>query len=210
MVSSLETTSSSNTSTSRTTTRSATTFVIRSHKNRAARPFLAVSLIFGLGLYLLWSDWNIQNDLLWFGGGLLMGFVVLETAASYQTEEVSVRITPLGVQIINQRYHHHKAPSSTNNDMNHHPKELRKIKSKFKQPPPKHQPFLPREVVQDCILVEHVGVVSVSTRLIFRLRSCSSSSKSSSIVSILPNSIKLSFGQCHDLAQQIQLALKES
>lgn len=127
-----------------------------------------------------------------------MGLVVLETAASHQTVEVSVRVTPLGVQIINQRYHHHKAPSS--NDMN--PKT---IKTKFKPPPPNHKPFLPREMVQDCILVEHVGVFSVSTRLIFRLRSTSSS-----VVSILPNSIKLSFAQCHDLAQQIQLALKES
>ena len=201
MLSSLGASSSSNTSTSQTTTKTATTFVIRSHKNRQARPFLAIALILGLGSYLLWVDWNIQNDLLWFGGGLLMGLVVLETAASFQTQEVSVRITPLGVQIVHQRYHHRVAP--TTNDMNHPEAEI--IKSKFKQPPPKHEPFLPRDVVQDCILVEHVGVFSVSTRLIFRL-----TSSTASIVSILPDSIKLSFAQCHDLSQQIQLALKES
>ncbi|CAJ1952292.1 unnamed protein product [Cylindrotheca closterium] len=192
--------STSNTSTSQTTTRNATTFVIRSHKNRPARPFLAIALILGLGAYLLWADWNIQNDLLWFGGGLLMGLVVLETAASFQTEEVSVRITPLGVQIIHQRYHHRKAPSSDDMNPGKH--------SKFKQPPPKHEPFLPREVVQDCILVEHVGVFSVATRLIVRLSS--TCSDSNNIVSILPDSIKLSFAQCHDLAQQIQLAIKKS
>ena len=177
-----------------------TTFVIRSHKSREARPFLAIFIILGLGLYLLYADWNIQNDLLWFGGGLLMGFVVLETAASHQTEEVSVRITPLGVQMVHQRYHHHAAPSAD-------PMEIipKMAKSKFKQPPPKHQPFLPREAVQDCILVEHVGVFSVSTGLIFRLRS-----SSRPIVSILPDSIPLSFSQCQELAEQIQRAMKET
>lgn len=151
-----------------------TKFVVRSREQRDRKPIVAALTITSILGCLYAMDRGIQNGVVWFVGGLCIALVMLETSPFKREVELSVLISPLGVQ------------------------RTRRVNSNVS-----HQPLLPRDFVQDCILTEHVGAASVSTQLVFRVKSASL------VVPVFPNA-QLSFSQCHSLVQQIQRALNET
>eukprot|EP00980_Cylindrotheca_fusiformis_P000078 scaffold19_cov114-Cylindrotheca_fusiformis.AAC.25 len=119
-----------------------TKFSVRSRLRKKRKPFLAfVSILFILGC-LYYMDSEIQNGVVWFVGGLVIALVVMETSPLRKEVELSVTISPLGVQ----------RTTRINSTISHHP-------------------LLPRDAVQGCILTERIDVASVSTQLVFRLQS---------------------------------------
>jgi hypothetical protein len=150
-----------------------TTFVVRSREQKGRKPLVAIVAMLIIGGCSYSMDRNIQNGVVWFVGGICIALVVLATSPFKREVELAVVISPLGVQ----------RTSSINGNETYHP-------------------LLPRDSVQDCVLTEHVGAFSVSTQLVFRV-------KSSSLVPVFPNA-QLSFSQCHSFVQQIQRALNET
>ena len=151
-----------------------TKFTVRSSEHHEAR-FL--TMVMGIMLVLgslFFLDPFVKKEIWWCLGGLTIAFLALETSSYHRDIELSVSIYPVGVQRTTQ------------------------INSKVTD-----HPLLPRESIQDCILIEHVSSWSVSTQIVFRLKS------SSSLVPAFPNA-QLTFSQCHSLKNQIQKALNET
>jgi hypothetical protein len=162
-----------------------TRFVVRSNEeHKRSFPRTVLPLASIVG-GLYFFDPNIQNEILWVLGGLVGGLVLFETAPWKREVVLSLSIGPLGVQLSSRR----------NADR------------------PKHSAFLPREAIQDCLLVEHVGAFSVSTHVVLRLHGSSSTSqqphKEPQLIPAFPNAV-MKFEQCQSLVKQIQQALKET
>lgn len=121
-------------------------------------------------LILIYIDPRIQNDLAWILGGLGVGLALLESAPVNQHIELIVALSPLGVQRI----------TKINDRVTYHP-------------------LLPRACINDCIIVEHVGVFDVTTNLVFRVES--------TLVSAFPN-VRLKFHECESLLKNIRGALR--
>jgi hypothetical protein len=145
----------------------------------------SITIIF-IGILIggvLHVDPKIELEWPWLLAGAIFGLYFFETSSKWRDVELSVTICPLGVQ-----------RSSTTTLSAKHQKCH-------------HQPFLPREYVQDCIVLEHVGAFSVSTHVIFRLVE-KRGEDPSSFIPAFPNAV-LTFDQCHSLTKQIQRALDE-
>jgi hypothetical protein len=86
-----------------------------------------------------------------------------------------------------------------------------------------YEPFIPLEFVRDCILVEHIEMLQVSTHVMIRLKYNTEGNTESNdgdsnptdqtadqalegIVAAFPGA-RLTFEQCHTLQQQISDAL---
>lgn len=153
-----------------------TKFTVCSHEQKETKGFIRISGLVLVIAILYYIDPFVRTKILWFVGGLAIVFLMLDTSSYHREIRTSVSVYPIGVQRTTQ------------------------INSKQVD-----YPLLPRESIQDCILIEHIGVWSVSTQLVFRLKS----SSKSALIPVFPNS-KLSFSQCQTLANQIQTALNET
>lgn len=149
-----------------------TKFVVESQQHRERH----YTLLFGLLSAALGSLWffdpHVEKDWVWVLGGLIIGLIVLETAPIHRTVQLSVDISPMGIQQTTTIY-----DRTT------------------------YHPLLPRSVVRDCILVEHVEAFGVSSHLVFRV--------DNALVPAFPNA-RLSFSQCQSLLEKINGALKET
>jgi hypothetical protein len=171
------------------TTLAPTRFVVRSfEEHKRSLPRTVLPFVAIIG-GLYGFDPNIQKEILWVLGGLVAGLVLFETASWKRELVLSLSIGPLGVQRSSRR----------NADR------------------PKHSPFLPREGIRDCLMIEHVGAFSVSTHVVFRLHAGRTSTTSQGeekgtepqLIPAFPDAV-IKFEQCQSLVKQIQQGLKET
>jgi len=134
---------------------------------------------------------------------LCIAYRLFTTAIQTRDVNLSVTICPLGVQRTKTTI------TSYGYDMNRGKTHVH------------HYPLLPIGIVKDCILLEHVGGLSVTTHVMIRLKfgidstsdendaveSHAKESGVSGMVAAFPDA-KLTFRQCHGLVDQIGRALQ--
>jgi hypothetical protein len=150
---------------------------------------------------LSYYDPYIEMDLVWVVSGTIIALYIFETSSSTRHVEVIVTICPMGIQRTMYTHHHRLV---------------------------QHYPILPKEIIQDCFVAEHVNAFSVTSHVMLRtlLPSSSSSSPSSTTTTTVDDDddsgrsvplqlypafpkVTLSFGQCYVLMKQIRRALVE-
>ena len=147
----------------------------------------SITIIF-IAILISWVfhiDPKIELEWPWLLAGAIFGLYLFETSSKQQRDvELAIKICPLGVQ---------RSSTTTIQSAKHQKCH--------------HQPFIPREYIQDCIVLEHVGAFSVTSHVMFRLVE-KIGEDPSSLIPAFPNAI-LTFDQCHSLTKQIQSALDE-